>query len=79
MRTGKTIVFVEVRYRTSQRYGGALASVTAAKRQRMIVTASAYLESRPDLRRRPCRFDVVGVSGCLASPRFEWVEAAFTV
>jgi putative endonuclease len=52
-----TLVFVEVRLRGSARYGGAAASITAAKRERLIAAASGYLAS---LRHEPpCRFDAI--------------------
>jgi putative endonuclease len=56
-RDGRTLVFVEVRMRRSTRYGGALESITAAKRARMLAAANGYLAM---LGREPaCRFDVV--------------------
>jgi putative endonuclease len=74
MREGKTLVFVEVRYRHSHHYGSALESVTPDKQQRLIATASSYLQQRKlDL---PCRFDVIGVSGP-QQERIEWVRDAF--
>ena len=38
-RDGATLVFVEVRMRRSQRFGGALESITAAKRARLVMAA----------------------------------------
>jgi putative endonuclease len=56
-RDGRTLVFVEVRMRTSPRFGGAVESITAAKRARLIATASGYLAT---LRHEPpCRFDAI--------------------
>ena len=66
-----TLVFVEVRLRRSQRYGGALASVTATKRQRIIWAARHYLRRYPIP--PPCRFDVVG----LEDGHVVWIQAAF--
>lgn len=72
MRDGDTLVFVEVRFRRSQRFGGALGSVTASKQRRIVFAARHYLQSAnwPG----PCRFDVVGVAD--ASPP-EWIRDAF--
>ena len=42
-RDGATLVFVEVRMRRSQRFGGALESITAAKRARIVAAANGYL------------------------------------
>jgi len=60
MERGRTIVFVEVRTRSSRAFGGAAASVDAEKRRRIVWTAEAYL-SRHGLWERPCRFDVVAI------------------
>ena len=66
-----TLVFVEVRMRTDDRHGGALPSVGAAKRQRIVRAAQHFLLQLPVL--PPCRFDVVAIDG----DRVEWVKAAF--
>jgi putative endonuclease len=66
-----TLVFVEVRVRRDSRFGGAAASIGAAKRQSLIFAASHFLRrmaSPP-----PCRFDVVAVDG----DRIDWLRAAF--
>ncbi|MBU3653754.1 MAG: YraN family protein [Limnohabitans sp.] len=66
-----TVVFVEVRWRRTERYGGALASVTATKQRRLIWAARHYLRrfSTPP----PCRFDVVG----LGPQGVVWIQGAF--
>ena len=68
-----TLVFVEVRLRHSEQYGGALASVTATKRQRIIWAARHYLRRYP--MPPPCRFDVVGVG----RHDLVWLQGAFEV
>lgn len=57
MQEGNTCVFVEVRLRRSRRFGGALASVTRQKQQRLIHTANFYLQH--ERLSSPCRFDVI--------------------
>jgi len=66
-----TLVFVEVRVRNDGRFGGAAASVGAAKRQRLVFAASHFLRGLREP--PPCRFDVVAVEG----DRIEWLRAAF--
>jgi putative endonuclease len=73
MRDGQTIVFVEVRARRSAAYGGAAASITAAKREKIIAAARHYLAGRWSL--PACRFDAVLIEG--DPPRIEWVRDAF--
>ena len=67
---GGTLVFVEVRSRTSSAFGGAGASIGAAKRQRIIHAARHYLLRLPSP--PPCRFDVV-----LVEASVQWLKAAF--
>jgi len=75
MDDGDTLVFVEVRYRESSRFGGAAASVTAGKRRRLARAALAWLATHPSMAQRPCRFDVVALGG--DAP--EWIRDAFRV
>ena len=70
-RAGRTLVFVEVRLRTNATYGGAAASITAAKQARLVAAASLYLARLPDT--PPCRFDAVLLDGLDAS-RIEWLQ-----
>jgi putative endonuclease len=69
--TDGTLVFVEVRVRRGGMGGGAAASVSPAKRARLVYAAQTYL-SKLD-RVPPCRFDVVAVDG----ERVQWLRAAF--
>lgn len=68
-----TVVFAEVRMRTSRRYGGAAESVTAAKQARILAAARLYLTRR---REAPCRFDVLLV-GPREGEEVRWIRNAF--
>jgi putative endonuclease len=70
---GPTLVFAEVRLRRNLDYGGAAASITAAKRQRILRAARHYLSGRPEA---PCRFDVI-LLDALDPDRIEWIKDAF--
>jgi putative endonuclease len=66
-----TIVFVEVRQRTSASHRGTAASIVAAKQRRLVLAARHYLmrfAAPPE-----CRFDVVAIEGSA----LEWLQAAF--
>jgi putative endonuclease len=78
MRDEAVLVFVEVRYRNNDAFGGAVASVTPAKRRRLIVAARHYLSRLRRATLPPCRFDVVSVSPPHYRPRFDWIRDAFT-
>lgn len=71
-----TIAFVEVRRRTRPTYGGAAASITHFKRDRLIAAAAHYIAMRR-LSTRPCRFDVITIEGPDEKQRIEWMRDAF--
>jgi len=64
------LVFVEVRLRSSTAFGGAAASITAAKRARMARAARHYLAHLG--REPPCRFDAI-LLDALDPARIEWM------
>lgn len=72
-----SVVFVEVRYRQSQAFGGASASVDIGKRRRLVHAAQRFLQDHPALADAPCRFDVIDAQGDPASPHLEWIRDAF--
>lgn len=78
---GGTLVFAEVRYRRGTGFGGAAASVTAAKQARLAAAARLYLSLYVARRRREpvCRFDVLLLEGALpeAAERVRWIRDAF--
>ena len=75
MREGATLAFVEVRYRRSAEFGGALASVTRAKCRKLARAAQAWLKAHRAHASAPCRFDVVAVG----PGECEWLRGAFTL
>ncbi|MFT3755826.1 MAG: YraN family protein [Pseudoxanthomonas sp.] len=77
MQDGETLVFVEVRYRQSQGFGGGFASVDFAKRRKIIHAAQLFLMSHRQYANAPCRFDVVQASGNADAPTLEWMKDAF--
>jgi putative endonuclease len=74
-RSGDVLVIVEVRSRARGDYGSAAASITYAKRRRIVRAARHLLMLRPDLARLPARFDVIAIDG--AEGRIEWIRGAF--
>ena len=66
-----TLVFVEVRARSSAAFGGAAASVTASKQRRLVFAAQHFLRRYSAL--PPCRFDVVAIEG----ESVQWLRGAF--
>lgn len=74
---GQHLVFVEVRYRKTDHYGGALASVDQRKQRKLLNAAQFYLQRRRI--NAPCRFDIVAITGPLGTDttRINWVRNAF--
>jgi putative endonuclease len=72
-RDGPTTVFVEVRRRASRAFGGAAASITAAKRLKLLKAARHYMSRLHAFPR--CRFDALLIEG--EPPRIEWIRDAF--
>lgn len=73
-----TLVFVEVRQRSTASHGGAGGSITPVKQRRIVFAARHYLMRFATL--PPCRFDVVLVQGptkAEGQQTIEWLQAAF--
>jgi putative endonuclease len=66
------LVFVEVRYRRSERFGGALASVDRHKQRKLRTAAGQYLQLHPS--ELPCRFDVLAIGD---GDAVHWIRSAF--
>jgi putative endonuclease len=74
---GDAIVFAEVRYRNTNARGDGTTSVGVAKVRKLVRAAQIWLQQNPRHASQPCRFDVIGCSGTLARPHFEWTRNAF--
>jgi putative endonuclease len=73
-RDGATLLIVEVRKRSSARFGGAAASVDFRKQTKLRRAANLLLQQRKDLAGMHVRFDVVAVM----PTGIEWIKHAFT-
>lgn len=79
MHEAKMLVFVEVRYRRSERFGSAAETVDWRKQRKLVRTAHVYLNMRGIAQRTPCRFDILGITRCesMQDYRFDWIPNAF--
>lgn len=68
MRHNQLLVFVEVRWRSRSKFGGAAASVGPVKQQRLWRAAEHYLLSYARL--PVCRFDLIAIDG----DSLEWLR-----
>jgi putative endonuclease len=71
-----SLVFVEVKSRTSGSYGSPKLAITAAKQHKLSQVAWHYLKEH-NLVESSARFDVVTISGMPSAPRLEVIENAF--
>ena len=78
MRDAQTLCFVEVRFRNSLNFGGASASITAAKQRKIIKTALFYLSAQHRGLDQALRFDALLIQqqdkGKLD---YNWIQNAF--
>ena len=75
-RDGPTLVFVEVKARMTQEFGGAAAAMTGWKQRRVARMAQDYL-ARANLHDCPCRFDVVAIDFAGSEPHIIVYPNAF--
>ncbi len=78
MQEGATLVLVEVRLRSSARFGGAAASVGHRKQRRFSIAARHLLLTHREYRGMPARFDVVAIDGdAPGGGEIHWIRDAF--
>ena len=76
---GQVLVFVEVKARQTDAFGGAIHAVHHRKQEKLIQLAAQYL-ARHHIKNRLCRFDVVLLQGSNAVvPQIEHIQNAFEV
>ena len=73
MQDGKTLVFIEVRLRNSNNFGGAAMSITQSKQQKLKRSAERYIQIHGEC---ACRFDAV-LMQTIDTGTLEWVHNAF--
>lgn len=72
-----TIVFVEVRYRKDDQYGGGIESIDYIKQKKLQTTATHYLQHNDRHEDYSCRFDAMIISGASKQLSFNWIKNAF--
>ena len=76
---GQVLVFVEVKARRTNAFGGAIHAVLHRKQEKLIQLAAQYL-ARHHIKNRLCRFDVVLLQGLnAAAPQIEHIQNAFEI
>lgn len=72
-RDGEYLVFVEVKYRSTEESGSSVCAVDKDKQRSISRTALHYLTTRVGNMELACRFDVVGIDG----EKICWIKNAF--
>ena len=75
MQDGKSIVFVEVRLRKNNIFGGASESITQAKQRKIAKVAEQFLQHNGN---QACRFDAI-VMDKAEIQHIQWIKHAFEV
>ena len=74
MRDGAVWVFVEVKMRRSEAFGGAVAAITAHKLARLRKAIALYVQTHPECARADCRMDAVLVQITDGTRHLEWLR-----
>jgi putative endonuclease len=75
---GNTLCFIEVKFRKSQLFGGAAASIPQAKQRKIIKTALCYIASHKHLANQAMRFDALLIQHQAdSSNQINWIQNAF--
>ena len=78
MQDQQTLVFVEVKYRASSQFGGAIAAISASKQKKIKQTAAFYLQEQElNAYNTDHRFDVITLDGNINKPEINWLTNAF--
>lgn len=75
---GNVLVFVEVRLRTNKRFAPAPETVDYRKQQKIIKTATRFLQEQKLYDKIACRFDVVALDQTGTAPPVQWIKNAFS-
>jgi len=74
---GTTFVFVEVRLRSNKRFAPAVETVDYRKQQKIIRTATRFLQEQRLFDKVACRFDVIALDQTGTAPPIQWIQNAF--
>lgn len=78
MLDGNTYVFIEVKYRKNQMFGGAIAAIPLSKQKKIKHSINFYLHKTGlNVHNTPCRIDVVALVGDISQPQITWLKNAF--
>ena len=74
MRAGDMWVFVEVKARKNNSYGGAAYAITSSKLMRLRQMVAQYQQAHPQMAQKDCRLDAVLIQGLGENLHIEWIQ-----
>ena len=78
MKEKGTWVFVEVKYRKNNTFGGAISAISSNKQRKIKLSAAFFLQQQGlNEYNTPCRFDVLALDGNITDPTITWLQNAF--
>ena len=78
MHDNEVIVFIEVKQRANDNFGGAINAISIKKQRKIIKTAMYYCQvNHINFEQQACRFDVVAITGTIEPYQIQWVKSAF--
>jgi len=78
MKDNQTLVFVEVKYRKNNHFGGAISAIPQSKQNKIKHCVAFYLHKvNLNEYNTPCRFDVIALEGDINQPQVTWLKNAF--
>lgn len=79
MQEGRSIVFVEVRYRKNNHYGTGAETISVLKQKKLILAAQIFLSYKRWHNTYPCRFDVLSITKDTqrSGSSIQWIRDAF--
>lgn len=77
MQDKESLVFVEVRFRKSTRFGTPAETVGLQKQRKIRASAAYFLQQHQKLSNFPCRFDIVALIENPETGTISWIQNAF--
>lgn len=78
MKDQHTFVFVEVKFRKNNHFGGAIGAVSQTKQNKIKHCVAFFLhKAKLNEYNTPCRFDVIALEGDINQPQVTWLKNAF--
>lgn len=74
----RSIVFVEVKFRSSNKFGLACESVSISKQKKIIATSNIFLQKNINkIHYSAIRFDIISINHLLIEDNISWIKNAF--